>query len=211
MSATSFLVLGALAVLLLIFLFRPVNPKNKTDDQLLQSYRFAIKGGDLASDDRKIIEEEMKRRGLLSDELLPLKSPSQESHFVQLAANRIRTAAQAAYDETFQQAQAQRKSEQVCHEVALMNVLVSRLQNSTGAPPLTEEVLKLVAIEMVPFRDLSPADGKSAIVEYVVWREHPKLANEKLISNAVQKLESTLPADLFQSLDGAPFPWTKFL
>lgn len=211
MNTTTLLILAAIVVLLLFVFLRPGKPRGKTDAQLLQSHRLAMKGGQYTSADRNRIEEEMRTRGLLNDGPILARPVADEPYLVQLAATRIRTAAQKAYEDVFLRARDQGKTEEVCHEVAVIQVLVSRIQNAVADVHVSEELIKMIAIESSPFNDLPLDEGKTAIIEYAVWREYPTLANENLISNAVQKYKSDLKRIFLQSLDGAPFPWVKFL
>ena len=194
----------------------------KTDQQLLNTWRFHeanVNAAKRAGPERykqavekmSTLMNEMKRRGLLGDDAIPSRQPAADSHPVQLAANRLRIAARDAYERAFTLKQAEGRPERVCYTIALTNVLYSRLQASPGAPPASDAVTEVILMECAPFKDLTPQEGMIAIVEYVVWREYPSLANENLISSAVRKMKPTLTPDLAKVFRNAPFPWVKFL
>lgn len=183
----------------------------QSDAELWTLFFQAAKAGDSGTEDCVRIEQEMKRRGILNDESTSPGPAATESHSAQLAANQIRAAAREAYDQAFKATQAKGKPEQVCYENGLTNVLFSRLQACPGAPPMSDEIIKVIVMEATPFRILTPQEGMNVIVEYVVWREYPNLANEHLISDAVHRYIPTLAPDLLQYVKEAPYPWVKFL
>lgn len=147
----------------------------------------------------------------LTTERMPSRPAPAESHLHQLAATKLRAAAEKAYEATFFKGKAQGKSETVCHEVSVMNVLVSQYREALGDENISQDQLKMIAIEATPFMKLLHIDGKISAIEYAVWKAYPTLANENLISSAVKRMKSNLASELLASLDGAPFPWVRFL
>ncbi len=183
----------------------------QSDAELWTLFIQTAKAGDSATEDHARIEQEMKRRGILNDESTRPEPLATESHSAQLAADKIRVAAREAYDQAFKATQAKGNPEQVCYENGLTHVLFSRLQACPGAPPMSDEVIEVIVREWTPFKKLAPQEGMNVIIEYVVWREYPKLANEKLISDAMRGFISSLAPNILQNLKQSSYPWAKFL
>lgn len=214
-----------------LFYFRPINPSNKTDDQLQMMYRIAKSPRDIEA-----LEAEMKKRGLIGSSNkrglkdssnkqgrglldgsgIPARAPSTELHLTQLNATTLRNSARNAYDEGWKMAkQKWNDDERKCHQHALTTVLLRRLQAESGAPAISEELMNALNFETIPFNALQPEQGKDAICEYIVWRENPSLANIGIILHAVNTLKKQGFVDKVlkdtdkKSLDF--IPWAKLL
>jgi hypothetical protein len=63
------------------------------------------------------------------------------------------------------------------HRHAVTTVLLERLQADPKAPPPSEQVANAMNFEAIPINALPQSMRKTAISEYVLWREHPDLAD----------------------------------
>lgn len=196
------------AVLLVVALMRGVTPSTKTDSQLMLMHRQALKSGRMGEQDRLKIEAEMHRRGIL-DGAGNMQTRQGGDHLIQLRATNIRIGAHRVYREGWDRAKAQNKSDRICHETGLTAVLLHRLQEEPDCPPLSEEIIELIMLEQMPFNIMAYEEGMEAMVEYVVWREYPGLANEGVIKGAVEALRNDGGGDYKDCLNCVP--WTKFL
>ena len=196
--------------------FRSVKPESKTDDQLRFLYERSLKSGQFGAGDREKIEGEMKKRGLIGGSSNPGRETSTEPHLTQLAATNLRNTARKAYDEGWKMGKENwGNDERKCHRHAVTTVLLRRLQAEADAPPVSEELISTLNIEAIPFSDLEPDIGKDAIAEYIVWREHPDLANAEIIRSVMNTLkesgsiEELLKKTELKSLEW--LPWSKLL
>ena len=72
-----------------------------------------------------------------------------------------------------------------------------------------------LAMEMLPFNVIPFEEGRKAIIEYVVWREHPEQADGEIVQTAVRLgIETMLEqggSEVVGGLRKAPFPWVSLL
>lgn len=185
------LIIIVVAVIVVIALMRGVKPESKTDAQLNFLYQRSLKSGKYGAADREKIEIEMKKRGLLGGNDNPARTLSTEPHMIQLNASQLRESARKAYDEGWKMGEGKwSEKDRKRHQHALTNVLLRRMQKEPGAPAISESLLNGLGFEAIPFIALTPDAGKVAICEYIVWREHPDLANTGIIQNAIDDLKS---------------------
>ena len=205
----------AIVILVVFAWFRPVRPESKTDNQLRMLHKISSKSGHIGADDHKRIEAEMKRRGLMGNGAGTEKTRPSESHLVQLRATKLRNAARMAYDEGWRMGEGEwGEDERKRHQHALTTVLLMRLQAESEAPPVSEDLINTLNFEAIPFINLEPSVGKDVIAEYVVWREHPELANIAVIQSSVDAIrESGFVEDVLKDKKDSLewLPWAKLL
>ena len=197
------LICGVIVAALIILLKTDIgkDPSKKTDSQLIREHQMQIKnvdaagkvGGDTyfnAIQGMSRLTDEMKARGLLGSGTAPSRDPSVEPYFDQISAANLRQSARTSYEEGWKLAENKWANDQhMKHQVALTAVLLRRLQAEPGGPEVSEELMDMLSFEAIPFNNLQPEQGKSAICEYIVWRENPNLANIEIIQNAVDVLK----------------------
>ena len=131
------------------------------------------------------------------------------------SADRLRSAAQAAYETGWDKAEVGGKALGKCHETALVNVLYERWRVEPTAPPANEVTFQAFVLESLPFNVLPIRQGRTAMVEYMVWREFPEDADTAVIGPAVQQAVSRLQTDtgpdVAARLKSTPMPWTEFI
>ena len=89
-----------------------------------------------------------------------------------------------------------------------------RLQAEPESPPVSEDLINTLNFEAIPFINMDPGAGKDTIAEYIVWREHPELANIDGIQSAVDAIKESgfvehVLKDKKKSLEW--LPWAKLL
>ena len=212
-------ILAVIFIAIVIFVvfawFRPVRPESKTDNQLRALYKISSKSGQIGASDRRRIEAEMRKRGLMGGGASTASARLREPHLVQLSATKLRDAARMAFDEGWRMGEDQwGEDERKRHQHALTTVLLMRLQAEPESPPISEELINTLNFEAIPFINMEPGVGKDTIAEYVVWREHPKLANIDVIQSAVDAIKENgfvehVLQDKKESLEW--LPWAKLL
>lgn len=211
MEAVAIIVLIAIGFVMFAVV-RGVRPESKTNDQLWSLYLRSVKSGDVGAVDREKIEAELRKRGMLDGEHPNARPPSVVPHHVQLKATKLREAARKAYDEGWEMAQSKWKGdEKKCHQHALTTVLLRRIQAQPGAPEISTEFINTLNLETIPFNALAPDAGKDAICEYIVWREHPDLANVSIVQNAINILrEEGFVEDLLKRGEKKSLKWLQW-
>jgi hypothetical protein len=131
------------------------------------------------------------------------------------SAEELRSAARAAYETGWGKATTGGKALGKCHETALINVLYERWRIEPSAPPADETTFQAFMLESLPFNVLPIHQGRSAMVEYMVWREFPEDADAEVVGpavkQAVQRLQSDTSSDVAARLKSTPMPWTSFI
>ena len=131
------------------------------------------------------------------------------------SAERLRSAARAAYEMGWDKAEVGGKALGKCHETALVNVLYERWRVEPSAPPANEVTFQAFVLESLPFNVLPIRQGRTAMVEYMVWREFPEDADTAVIGPAVQqavgRLQTDSGPDVAARLKSTPMPWTEFI
>ena len=207
MGGVIFVVIGVVAFLAWLLYFRAIDPSGKTDDQLLSLYRIASKG---SSRDIPVIEAELKKRGLLSDESTLARPSSHAPHLVQLQATQLRNNALHWYEDGWKIANSKWPDDQSSlHQHALVTVLFNNLQRGRDALPISEHLIGALSAESLPFRALERDAGKAAIAEYVVWCQFPDLANLSIIHDALNRSKNEIDA-MFDGIDKEAVKWLKW-
>ena len=117
-------------------------------------------------------------------------------------ASQLRLTSTVAYEAGFQIARATGKGgETAWHQAALIFVLVERLQRSQGGAPVDEHGRVACQVEMLPFAQMPSAEGKLALIKYVVWREYPAQADEAKVAAAIAKASKVMGDDFAQYRD----------
>ena len=102
-----------------------------------------------------------------------------------------------------------------CHETALVNVLYERWRIEPSAPAADEATFQAFLLESLPFNVLPIHQGRTAMVEYMVWREFPEDADTEIVGpavrQAVRRLQTDTSADVAARLKSTPMPWTRFI
>ena len=205
----------AIVIFVIFAWFRPVRPESKSDNQLRMLYKLSFKSGEIGAGDRKRIETEMIKRGLMCDDPSTARTRPREPHLVELRATKLRDAARMAYDEGWRVGEDQwGEDERKRHQHALTTVLLMRLQAEPESPPVSEDLINTLNFEAIPFINMDPGAGKDTIAEYIVWREHPELANIDGIQSAVDAIKESgfvehVLKDKKKSLEW--LPWAKLL
>jgi hypothetical protein len=131
------------------------------------------------------------------------------------SADRLRSAAQEAYEMGWDKAEVGGKALGKCHETALVNVLYERWRVEPSAPPADEATFQAFMLESLPFNVLPIRQGRTAMVEYVVWREFPEDADTETIGpavrQAVRRLQTDTSSDVAARLKSTPMPWVDFM
>ena len=131
------------------------------------------------------------------------------------SAEELRSAARAAYEIGWGMATAGGKALGKCHETALVNVLYERWRIEPSAPAADEATFQAFLLESLPFNVLPIHQGRTAMVEYMVWREFPEDADAEIVGpavrQAVDRLQSDTNADVAARLKSTPMPWTWFI
>ena len=131
------------------------------------------------------------------------------------SAEGLRSAARAAYESGWDKATAGGKALGKCHETALVNVLYERWRIEPSAPPADQTTFQAFMLESLPFNVLPIHQGRTAMVEYVVWREFPEDADAEVVGpsvrQAVRRLQSDTSSDVAARLKSTPMPWTEFI
>ena len=131
------------------------------------------------------------------------------------SAEGLRSAARAAYETGWGKATAGGKALGKCHETALVNVLYERWRIEPSAPPADETTFQAFMQESLPFNVLPIHQGRSAMVEYMVWREFPEDADAEVIGpavrQAVRRLQTDTSSDVAARLKSTPMPWIEFI
>ena len=130
-------------------------------------------------------------------------------------AEGLRSAARAAYETGWDKATADGKALGKCHETALINVLYERWRVEPTAPHADQATFQAFMLESLPFNVLPIHQGRTAMVEYMVWREFPENADAEVIGpavrQAVRRLQSDTTSDVAARLKSTPMPWTEFI
>ena len=205
MSTIGFLL--AAIVIILIFgwawgKFLGVHPRSKTDEQLRHLYDLCLRAGAAGERDLERVKAELRNRGLLTRNGTP-RTESKAPEASQSAF--LRYSSRKAYDASWKAtAEKWKGNESARHQDALLKVLYQHMPENHTVPPI---------VEIIPFATLSPADGKQAIVEYVVWRQYPSHADMQVILAALQKLkERATLEELFEGGDLSRIeqvPWAR--
>ncbi len=131
------------------------------------------------------------------------------------SAEGLRSAARAAYESGWDKATADGKALGKCHETALINVLYERWRVEPSAPRPDQSTFQAFMLESLPFNVLPIHQGRSAMVEYMVWREFPEDADADVVGPAVRqaicRLQSDTTSDVAARLKSTPMPWTAFI
>jgi hypothetical protein len=131
------------------------------------------------------------------------------------SAEGLRSAARAAYETGWDKATAGGKALGKCHETALINVLYERWRVEPSAPRADQATFQAFMLESLPFNVLPIHQGRTAMVEYVVWREFPEDADAGLVGpavrQAVRRLQTDTTSDVAARLKSTPMPWTEFI
>ena len=213
-----FLLVAAGIVLVIVILMASnfgKNPSRKTTSQLwreMDLHNQIIKNIPLSSPklskaiaDMEIVETELKRRGVIA------ATPVQSAEHMQISSEDLRAIADKGYTEGWSKAKAEGKTDKQAHETALVSTLLSRLQEEPDAPPITEQVVAALCMEILPFNVISQEDGREAIIEYVVWREYAQKADveslKKAIDSGLSMMRETGGSDFADGLLKGPFPW----
>ena len=134
MSVVALIAIGVVAFVLFAA-FRPVDPKSKTDDQLMFLYKKSLGSGSIGASDREALKSEMVRRGLLTDSNSEARTLSGEPYIDQLQATQLRQNATKAYEEGWTMVAGKWGGDiQRQHRHALTTVLLRRVQADPGAP-----------------------------------------------------------------------------
>lgn len=145
----------------------------------------------------------------------PIGGPASSFAGAVRSAERLRSAAQAAYETGWEMAEAGGKALGKCHETALVNVLYERWRVEPSAPPANEVTFQAFVLESLPFNVLPIRQGRTAMVEYMVWREFPEDADTAVIGPAVRQAVSRLQTrggpDVAARLKSTPMLWTEFI
>ncbi len=131
------------------------------------------------------------------------------------SAEGLRSAARAAYETGWDKATADGKALGKCHETALINVLYERWRVEPSAPAPNQATFQAFMLESLPFNVLPIHQGRTAMVEYMVWREFPEDADAEVVGpavkQAVRRLQSDTCSDVAARLKSTPMPWTSFI
>ncbi len=131
------------------------------------------------------------------------------------SAEGLRSAARAAYETGWDKATADGKALGKCHETALINVLYERWRVEPSAPRADQSTFQAFMLESLPFNVLPIHQGRTAMVEYMVWREFPEDADAEVVGPAVRqavcRLQSDTTSDVAARLKATPMPWTTFI
>jgi len=72
-----------------------------------------------------------------------------------------------------------------------------------------------LAMEILPFNVIPPDQGYKAIIEYVIWREHPEESNAGMVKDAVlagiKTMREAGGTDVVDGLRKGPFAWNSLL
>jgi hypothetical protein len=157
----------------------------------------------------EVVEKELERRK--KEEAVQAHEPEHKRP----TSEKLRRIAEDGYVEAVAKAKAQGKTDKQAHETALVGVLLKHLQEEANAPPVTEELVGALAMEILPFNVIPPDQGYKAIIEYVIWREHPEEANAEMLKGAVlagiKTMRETGGTDVVDGLRKGPFAWNSLL
>lgn len=207
---------GALLVLVLMLSNFGRDPSKKTTEQLqsvlnlhYKKLSYCTPGTELyarASKELRAVEEELERRNSATKQGIEAAIQNATTGM----ADDIRLAAKRAYERGWQKAEAQGKDKRKCSETALVSALLDRMD---AAP--TQEAVEAAMLEILPFNVLPSEAGRDALVEYIVWRDYPQLADaEKVrtgIHSAAEKMKADGADEFLADLRSLPFAWTKLL
>lgn len=224
MEAVLIVGVGIVSVVLFVMFGTNIgkDPTKKTLPQLRLSEQLHLKRlrtmdwthpkyGQAVEEMNRVSDEIRRRLALMELDTIAAKvdqtSPS---------ATALRSAAAESYEDGWAKAKSMGKNDQQAHDMALVSVLFRRLQQDAPALPANKSTLDVLTMETLPFKVLSSDQGKIAMTEYMVWREHPAEADEALIRNAIQNATETIclkpdGASLIESLRTTPFPWVRLL
>lgn len=187
------------------------NPSRKTTSQLwreMDLHGQIIKNIPLSSPklskaiaNMEIVENELKRRGEIA-------ATAEQTQF---SPEDLRVIADKGYAEGWSKAKARGKTDKQAHETALISTLLGRLQQEPGAPPISEQMVAALGMEVLPFNVISQEESSKAIIEYVVWREYPQQAEVEVVKRAINSglntMRETGGPDVVDGLLKGPFPW----
>jgi hypothetical protein len=134
----------------------------------------------------------------------------------------LRELASAQYDKCLEFGKTKGWSEDACIESTNIATL-SWLTDAIGASKnvSNEELATILRWEGLPFNKLPNDIAKTALIEYVVWRQYPDKADMKLVMAAMSHLVSRLKQtggegdELLQGFRGSPdfawLPWRKLI
>jgi hypothetical protein len=120
-----------------------------------------------------------------------------ESERVALSAE-LRRLAESQYDQASAAAITAGKNDQFAHQVAVLHATKAVLGGVDGARSTEQEM----QMETVPFNSLAAAEGKAAVVEYLVWKFFPDKADEDTFRPALVKFRDAVSTEAGQASDG---------
>jgi hypothetical protein len=145
---------------------------------------------------------------------------------IQLRANAL-----SAYEREWKEAKAQQNSDKGANQRALHAVLENYIRccpdvraalvkafpksNTHGAlEDILQSVRPALGLEMLPFSVVPVAQGRAAMVEYIVWREFPDSVDSDLIRSTLADAISSIgmkSPELVVDLKRSAFEWNRLL
>lgn len=212
-SATIFIIVAA-AFGIWVSFFRQINPSNKTDEQLKKLYNIAVsnftRNGCRFTKELELLTAEMEKRGLLGGLGDSARDPSGIPHITQVLAMRLRNAVRDSYDASWKAAEKEWPDDKRRHQHALTLVLLGHLQKELGVSSVSGEIIDMISFETIPFNLLDREAGKNAVVEYLVWKTYPDLANVAIVRDAISNARKNGLDDVLKNINDEKLGWLRW-